>query len=245
MLTNLQAVANQAAAGTSLGLLLPLLPSHAALPLPPVPEQPAAAAFQLPPGIKICENCGTTTTPLWRKDRASGMMMCNACGIFYKHHQKHRPVELTLQPHRTQHPHAHSTPPSGAAAHSADDSDGEEGDVAGAAGPAASWEPRPRRRAPPATESDYSEQSDEEPERRPLRPRRARQQAEEYLHELAAEQGAAAAAGLAVAGGEGEPLDAGAYDSDGGECPAGCLHRRAARAWCRLPGACAVGGNKR
>ncbi|KAL4421697.1 hypothetical protein ABPG77_010641 [Micractinium sp. CCAP 211/92] len=212
----IHAVANQAAAGTSLGLLLPLLPSHAALPLPPVPEQPAAAAFQLPPGIKICENCGTTTTPLWRKDRASGMMMCNACGIFYKHHQKHRPVELTLQPHRTQHPHVHSTPPSGAAAHSADDSDGEEGDVAGAAGPAASWEPRPRRRAPPATESDYSEQSDEEPERRPLRPRRARQQAEEYLHELAAEQGAAAAAGLAVAGGEGEPLDAGAYDSDGG-----------------------------
>ena len=43
-----------------------------------------------PPGVKVCENCGTTTTPLWRKDRQTGMMMCNACGIFFKHHQKHR-----------------------------------------------------------------------------------------------------------------------------------------------------------
>lgn len=213
------AVANQAAAGAAPGLLLPLLPNHAALARPLVPEQPALAvpAFQLPPGIKICENCGTTTTPLWRKDRASGMMMCNACGIFYKHHQKHRPVELTLQPLRAQHPHGHPLPPAHPRpAHSAEDSDAEDGGV-GAAAPAGSWEPRQRRRAPPATESEYSEQSDGEPERRPLRPRRARQQAEEYLHELAAEQGAAAAAaGLAVAGGEEEPLDAGAYDSDGG-----------------------------
>lgn len=154
----MQAVASQAAAGAPPSLLLPLLPSHATVPLPTAPEQPAAAApaFQLPPGIKICENCGTTTTPLWRKDRASGMMMCNACGIFYKHHQKHRPVELTLQPHRAQHPQGLSLPASGAAAHpqpahSAEDSDAEEGGDAGAAGPASSWEPRPRRRAPPPT----------------------------------------------------------------------------------------------
>lgn len=231
----LQAVANQAAAGAAPGLLLPLLPNHAALARPLVPEQPALAvpAFQLPPGIKICENCGTTTTPLWRKDRASGMMMCNACGIFYKHHQKHRPVELTLQPLRAQHPHGHPLPPAHPRpAHSAEDSDAEDGGV-GAAAPAGSWEPRQRRRAPPATESEYSEQSDGEPERRPLRPRRARQQAEEYLHELAAEQGAAAAAaGLAVAGGEEEPLDAGAYDSDGGERCVGCCAGRAACACC-------------
>ncbi|KAL4457629.1 hypothetical protein ABPG75_012494 [Micractinium tetrahymenae] len=183
---------------------------------------PTAAPLHLPPGIKICENCGTTTTPLWRKDRASGMMMCNACGIFYKHHQKHRPVELTLQPHRAQHPPGQAHLPGGAAAHprpahSAEDSEAEEGGLAGAAAPAGSWEPRPRRRTPLPTESDYSEQSDEEAGRRPLRPRRARQQAEEYLHELAAEQGAAAAAaGLVEAGGEEEPLDAGAYDSEGG-----------------------------
>lgn len=30
---------------------------------------------------KVCENCGTTSTPLWRKDRTCNMMMCNACGI--------------------------------------------------------------------------------------------------------------------------------------------------------------------
>ena len=37
-------------------------------------EYKAAAAAA---GIKVCENCGTTTTPLWRKDKQTGMMMCN------------------------------------------------------------------------------------------------------------------------------------------------------------------------
>lgn len=41
---------------------------------------------------KVCANCGTTTTPLWRKE--CGVNMCNACGIYYKNHGFHRPVEL-------------------------------------------------------------------------------------------------------------------------------------------------------
>ena len=64
-------------------------------------------------GAKQCENCGTTSTPLWRRDRHVNMLMCNACGIYYKNHGKHRPVELTTAPLRSSH-HHHSP---GAAAH--------------------------------------------------------------------------------------------------------------------------------
>jgi GATA zinc finger len=52
-------------------------------------------------GAKQCENCGTSSTPLWRKDRHINMLMCNACGIYYKNHGKHRPVELTTIPPRS------------------------------------------------------------------------------------------------------------------------------------------------
>ncbi|KAL4540984.1 hypothetical protein Ndes2437B_g05383 [Nannochloris sp. 'desiccata'] len=52
-------------------------------------------------GAKQCENCGTSSTPLWRKDRHINMLMCNACGIYYKNHGKHRPVELTTVPPRS------------------------------------------------------------------------------------------------------------------------------------------------
>lgn len=40
-----------------------------------------------------CTNCKTTLTPLWRKDDA-GEILCNACGLFYKLHHRHRPISL-------------------------------------------------------------------------------------------------------------------------------------------------------
>ena len=43
---------------------------------------------------KRCVNCQCTSTPLWRKDKSSGLMYCNACGIYFKNHGKHRPLEL-------------------------------------------------------------------------------------------------------------------------------------------------------
>lgn len=41
----------------------------------------------------ICQNCQTSTTPLWRRDE-SGQILCNACGLFLKLHGRARPISL-------------------------------------------------------------------------------------------------------------------------------------------------------
>ncbi|XBW37613.1 hypothetical protein QEN19_003194 [Hanseniaspora menglaensis] len=41
----------------------------------------------------LCSNCGTTKTPLWRRDER-GYILCNACGLFFKLHGKPRPISL-------------------------------------------------------------------------------------------------------------------------------------------------------
>ncbi|KAI8335124.1 hypothetical protein BC941DRAFT_431300 [Chlamydoabsidia padenii] len=40
-----------------------------------------------------CFNCNTTTTPLWRRD-GDGNTICNACGLYYKLHNVHRPITM-------------------------------------------------------------------------------------------------------------------------------------------------------
>ncbi|KAG7927582.1 hypothetical protein KL925_001940 [Ogataea polymorpha] len=43
--------------------------------------------------VVACTNCSTTVTPLWRRNEY-GQTICNACGLYYKLHGKHRPVKL-------------------------------------------------------------------------------------------------------------------------------------------------------
>ena len=45
-----------------------------------------------------CANCSTQATPLWRKDRGTGLMLCNACGIYSKTHGRARPLDAGHSP---------------------------------------------------------------------------------------------------------------------------------------------------
>ncbi|OAA47622.1 GATA transcription factor AreB [Metarhizium rileyi] len=43
--------------------------------------------------LPTCQNCATSTTPLWRRDEF-GSVLCNACGLFLKLHGRSRPISL-------------------------------------------------------------------------------------------------------------------------------------------------------
>ena len=47
----------------------PLLPMEAGVAFPLLPPSATSPKPASSGGIKVCENCGTTTTPLWRKDK--------------------------------------------------------------------------------------------------------------------------------------------------------------------------------
>ncbi|KAI9262743.1 hypothetical protein BY458DRAFT_411674, partial [Sporodiniella umbellata] len=42
-----------------------------------------------------CDNCQTSSTPFWREWESQ--ILCNACGLYLKLHNHHRPVKPTLK----------------------------------------------------------------------------------------------------------------------------------------------------
>ncbi|KAG0089336.1 Erythroid transcription factor [Podila epicladia] len=57
------------------------------------------------PDPKFCNNCGTTTTPSWRRCPKGRILLCNACGLYQKLHNRPRPYfkakDGTIKIHRT------------------------------------------------------------------------------------------------------------------------------------------------
>ncbi|KAG2435566.1 hypothetical protein HYH02_011860 [Chlamydomonas schloesseri] len=66
--------------------------------VPPPPPRPPRNHR----GPLLCSNCGTTQTPLWRKDRETGQTVCNACGIYKQSHNTDRPVDGRVEPQAQQ-----------------------------------------------------------------------------------------------------------------------------------------------
>ncbi|KAI9171082.1 GATA type zinc finger protein asd-4 [Paramyrothecium foliicola] len=54
---------------------------------------PAATSGGSGNSLPTCQNCQTSTTPLWRRDEF-GAVLCNACGLFLKLHGRPRPISL-------------------------------------------------------------------------------------------------------------------------------------------------------
>ncbi|KAI8344042.1 hypothetical protein BC941DRAFT_342692 [Chlamydoabsidia padenii] len=65
-----------------------------------------------PPRHMECFNCKVTKTPLWRRTPDRKQTLCNACGLYYKQYNAHRPLQVR---HKTQvpgraHPYANERP---------------------------------------------------------------------------------------------------------------------------------------
>jgi GATA-binding protein len=71
-------------------------PSIAAL--PPTPALSSVVSATSAASATACNNCGTTVTPLWRRDQ-EGKSICNACGLYLKTRHVPRPSNLARSRH--------------------------------------------------------------------------------------------------------------------------------------------------
>ncbi|KXN69122.1 hypothetical protein CONCODRAFT_71731 [Conidiobolus coronatus NRRL 28638] len=75
-------------------------PSPDTLPRAKIDEPPQKSINFGTKGLKLveaktCENCTTTETPGWRRDKEGKQLLCNACGLYEKIHNIPRPVKVT------------------------------------------------------------------------------------------------------------------------------------------------------
>ena len=60
----------------------------------PIPSSLSQSSTHPTPVVQSCDNCKTSNTPLWRKNKETGEVLCNACGLFFKLHGTVRPLSL-------------------------------------------------------------------------------------------------------------------------------------------------------
>lgn len=70
-------------------------------PPPPLIADPPPRPPPADPDEKVCFNCETRHTPLWRLSREDGQWRCNACGIYLKHKHMERPLSLATNAERS------------------------------------------------------------------------------------------------------------------------------------------------
>lgn len=46
---------------------------------------------------RVCSNCQTTSTPSWRRGSNGKALLCNACGLYQKLHNRSRPFSVTAE----------------------------------------------------------------------------------------------------------------------------------------------------
>ncbi|KAI9302521.1 hypothetical protein BJ944DRAFT_269829 [Cunninghamella echinulata] len=68
-----------------------------------------------PPRHMECVNCKVTKTPLWRRTPDRKQTLCNACGLYYKQYNTHRPLQVrhkaqTSSTIQRSHPYANDRP---------------------------------------------------------------------------------------------------------------------------------------
>jgi len=62
----------------------------------------AKKASSRPPRALECFNCKVTQTPLWRRTLDRKHSLCNACGLYYKQYNGHRPLHIRHKPSLSQ-----------------------------------------------------------------------------------------------------------------------------------------------